>query len=256
MGSTRFFVATPTRASSLAATRHSVWPSGGSSIAKSSTARGVASSRRGCGRSSRLFVEVMGPSRPTSSEACAVGIGSSSTMGSGDGPKRVSRRSGIRGSPCWVCVQVACPPSIRRWCAPASGFEGEEVLARGDWAVRLPGAPTGGWAFEYDNVLYPDVDDAAVVALALEELGRAKNAVARACDWIVAMQSSNGGWGAFDVDNDAEWLLRHPVLRFRCGYRSAERRCLGPRDRAAREQAGIRACARAGARLHARRAGG
>ena len=91
---------------------------------------------------------------------------------------------------------------------------GEEVVARGDWAVKLPGAAAGGWAFEYDNDLYPDVDDAAVVGLALEELGTGQGAVRRACDWIVSMQSSNGGWGAFDVDNDAEWLYDIPFCDF------------------------------------------
>ncbi len=86
----------------------------------------------------------------------------------------------------------------------------EEVLARGDWGVRLPAAAPGGWSFEYDNDIYPDVDDAAVVGLALEELGVGDAAVTRACDWIVAMQSANGGWGAFDVDNDSEWLYEIP----------------------------------------------
>jgi squalene-hopene/tetraprenyl-beta-curcumene cyclase len=90
----------------------------------------------------------------------------------------------------------------------------EEVLARGDWAVRLPGAPAGGWAFEFDNDLYPDVDDAAVVGLALRELGAGRAAVERASRWIAAMQSSNGGWGAFDVDNGAEWLYRLPFVDF------------------------------------------
>jgi squalene-hopene/tetraprenyl-beta-curcumene cyclase len=90
----------------------------------------------------------------------------------------------------------------------------EEVGARGDWSVRLPGTPPGGWAFEYDNDIYPDVDDAAVVGLALEELGRGEKAVRRACDWIAAMQSGNGGWGAFDVDNDAEWLYGIPFCDF------------------------------------------
>jgi squalene-hopene/tetraprenyl-beta-curcumene cyclase len=90
----------------------------------------------------------------------------------------------------------------------------EEVRARGDWAVRLPGVEPGGWAFEFDNDLYPDTDDAAVVGLALEEVGIGAGAVERACRWLAAMQSSNGGWGAFDVDNDAYWLYRIPFFDF------------------------------------------
>jgi squalene-hopene/tetraprenyl-beta-curcumene cyclase len=90
----------------------------------------------------------------------------------------------------------------------------EEVRARGDWAVRLPGVDTGGWAFEYDNDLYPDIDDAAVVSIALNELGMGRPAVTRACDWIEAMQSRNGGWGAFDKDNDAYWLYEIPFVDF------------------------------------------
>jgi squalene-hopene/tetraprenyl-beta-curcumene cyclase len=90
----------------------------------------------------------------------------------------------------------------------------EEVRARGDWAVRLAGADPGGWAFEYDNDLYPDIDDAAVVSIALNELGIGRPAVTRACDWIEAMQSRNGGWGAFDKDNDAYWLYEIPFVDF------------------------------------------
>jgi squalene-hopene/tetraprenyl-beta-curcumene cyclase len=90
----------------------------------------------------------------------------------------------------------------------------EEVRARGDWGVRLPGVEPGGWAFEYDNDLYPDVDDAAVLALALRELETGDPAVVRACRWLTGMRSSNGGWGAFDVDNDAYWLYDVPFCDF------------------------------------------
>ena len=98
--------------------------------------------------------------------------------------------------------------------AASAWLQAEEVRARGDWALRLPGVVPGGWAFEYDNDLYPDVDDAAVVALALEELGLARAAVDRACTWIAGMQSSNGGWAAFDVDNDSYWLYDVPFCDF------------------------------------------
>jgi squalene-hopene/tetraprenyl-beta-curcumene cyclase len=90
----------------------------------------------------------------------------------------------------------------------------EEVRARGDWAVRLPGAEPGGWAFEYDNDLYPDIDDAAVIAIALNEMGAGRPAVERSCRWLAAMQSRNGGWGAFDRDNNAYWLYDIPFLDF------------------------------------------
>jgi squalene-hopene/tetraprenyl-beta-curcumene cyclase len=90
----------------------------------------------------------------------------------------------------------------------------EEVRARGDWAVRLPGVEPGGWAFEYDNDLYPDIDDAAVVSIALNELGMGRTSVSRACGWIQAMQSRSGGWGAFDKDNEAYWLYEIPFVDF------------------------------------------
>ena len=93
-------------------------------------------------------------------------------------------------------------------------IHGEEVLVRGDWALRRPGVEPGGWSFEYDNDLYPDVDDAAVVGLALDELGAGGAQLERACRWTAAMQSGNGGWGAFDVDNAAYWLYRLPICDF------------------------------------------
>jgi squalene-hopene/tetraprenyl-beta-curcumene cyclase len=90
----------------------------------------------------------------------------------------------------------------------------EEVTARGDWAIRRPELEAGGWAFEFDNDLYPDVDDTAVVVLALRELGLGDAAVRRGLDWMVGMQSRSGGWGAFDVDNEALWLYRLPICDF------------------------------------------
>jgi squalene-hopene/tetraprenyl-beta-curcumene cyclase len=90
----------------------------------------------------------------------------------------------------------------------------EEITVRGDWAIRRPQLSPGGWAFEFHNDLYPDVDDTAVVVLALRELGLGDAAVRRGLDWMVGMQSRSGGWGAFDVDNEALWLYRLPICDF------------------------------------------
>lgn len=90
----------------------------------------------------------------------------------------------------------------------------EEVRQRGDWAVLRPGLEPGGWSFEYDNDLYPDIDDVAIVALALDDLGLGGAAVERGSRWVAGMQCANGGWGAFDADNDAEWLYRIPFCDF------------------------------------------
>jgi squalene-hopene/tetraprenyl-beta-curcumene cyclase len=90
----------------------------------------------------------------------------------------------------------------------------EEVRGKGDWAIRSPQLAPGGWAFEYENDLYPDVDDTAVVALALRELGIGDDAVRRGLDWVVGMQSKRGGWGAFDADNSAMWLYKIPFCDF------------------------------------------
>jgi squalene-hopene/tetraprenyl-beta-curcumene cyclase len=81
---------------------------------------------------------------------------------------------------------------------------GRQVLdVVGDWAARRPGLRPGGWAFQYWNNYYPDVDDTAVVAMALHRENPAKyrEAIDRAAEWVVGMQSGNGGWGAFDADN-------------------------------------------------------
>jgi squalene-hopene/tetraprenyl-beta-curcumene cyclase len=90
----------------------------------------------------------------------------------------------------------------------------QEVTVKGDWAIRVPDLAPGGWAFEYENDLYPDIDDAAVISLALRQLGLGDDAVTRGLDWLVGMQSRSGGWGAFDVDNQAMWLYKIPFCDF------------------------------------------
>nr|WP_314075411.1 squalene--hopene cyclase [uncultured Roseococcus sp.] len=83
---------------------------------------------------------------------------------------------------------------------------------RGDWAEIRPDAVPGGWAFQYRNDHYPDVDDTAVVGMLLHRNGNPKytTAIERARRWIIGMQSRNGGWGAFDADNDREYLNNIP----------------------------------------------
>ncbi|HEY4174164.1 MAG TPA: squalene--hopene cyclase [Rhodopila sp.] len=80
----------------------------------------------------------------------------------------------------------------------------------GDWAVRRPGLRPGGWAFQYNNPHYPDVDDTAVVGLLLHRNGDPAHAgsIERAREWIIGMQSSDGGWGAFEPEN-THYHLNH-----------------------------------------------
>jgi squalene-hopene/tetraprenyl-beta-curcumene cyclase len=84
----------------------------------------------------------------------------------------------------------------------------EEVRVRGDWSVRRPALPPGGWAFEFENDSYPDVDDTAEVVLALRRSAvDAGPAIKRAVRWTLGMASKDGAWGAFDADN-VRWLVR------------------------------------------------
>jgi squalene-hopene/tetraprenyl-beta-curcumene cyclase len=82
----------------------------------------------------------------------------------------------------------------------------------GDWAARRPDAKPGGWAFQYANPHYPDLDDTAVVVMALERAGEARyaGAIARATPWVEELQSRNGGWAAFDADNTCHYLNHIP----------------------------------------------
>ena len=82
----------------------------------------------------------------------------------------------------------------------------------GDWAVQRPGLRPGGWAFQYENPHYPDVDDTAAVGLALDRFdgARYREAIDRAGEWVTGMQSKNGGWGSFDADNTHYYLNHIP----------------------------------------------
>jgi squalene-hopene/tetraprenyl-beta-curcumene cyclase len=87
---------------------------------------------------------------------------------------------------------------------------------RGDWISRRPHVRPGGWAFQYANPHYPDVDDTAVVVLAMDRAASLthsdvdREAIARAREWVVGMQSSDGGWGAFEPENTHYYLNNIP----------------------------------------------
>ncbi|MEJ6484397.1 squalene--hopene cyclase [Nostoc punctiforme UO1] len=91
----------------------------------------------------------------------------------------------------------------------------KQILDYGDWAVKNRQGKPGAWAFEFENRFYPDVDDSAVVVMALH-LAKLPNekikqaAIARALNWIASMQCKPGGWAAFDLDNDQDWLNSIP----------------------------------------------
>jgi squalene-hopene/tetraprenyl-beta-curcumene cyclase len=93
----------------------------------------------------------------------------------------------------------------------------EQIFTGGDWQVRCGRVPCGGWAFEFENDIYPDIDDTAVVVLALLEAeteADVQTAVARAVQWVLVTRSSNGAWGAFDKDNTRQIVYQLPFADF------------------------------------------
>ena len=111
-----------------------------------------------------------------------------------------------------VPADAAPIEAARRWLLD------EQVDAIGDWAEKVPGAADcGGWAFELENDVYPDVDDTAVVVLALlrtRQDAEVRRAVRRAERWVLAMRSRGGVWGAFDRDNTRRLVYRLPFADF------------------------------------------
>jgi len=106
---------------------------------------------------------------------------------------------------------VASARKALDWLKPLQVLDVE-----GDWIVRAPGLRPGGWAFQYANPHYPDLDDTAVVIMAMDraqKIGGDKHyeaEIARAEEWVRGMQSKNGGWAAFDIDNTYEYLNNIP----------------------------------------------
>jgi squalene-hopene/tetraprenyl-beta-curcumene cyclase len=95
----------------------------------------------------------------------------------------------------------------------------QQILERGDWAVRRPELDPGGWAFEFANANYPDIDDTAEVVIALNtvnhpEPARIRMAIESGVQWLAGMRSSDGGWGAFDVDNCRTLIRDLPFCDF------------------------------------------
>ncbi|TAF16145.1 MAG: squalene--hopene cyclase, partial [Nostocales cyanobacterium] len=91
----------------------------------------------------------------------------------------------------------------------------KQILDYGDWFVKNKQGKPGAWAFEFDNRFYPDVDDSAVVVMALHQAklpneNLKKQAMKRALYWIESMQCKPGGWAAFDIDNDQDWINSIP----------------------------------------------
>jgi squalene-hopene/tetraprenyl-beta-curcumene cyclase len=118
-------------------------------------------------------------------------------------------------------VDAGLPPDHPALVRAADWLLREEIRVKGDWAVRRPDLPPGGWAFEFANDNYPDIDDTAEVVLALRRLAPGypnqvalESSVARGVRWLVGMQSSDGGWAAFDADNTRTLCRELPFCDF------------------------------------------
>ncbi|MYG94657.1 MAG: squalene--hopene cyclase [Acidimicrobiia bacterium] len=112
---------------------------------------------------------------------------------------------------------VACDHS--KMVKGGSWLLSQEVQVVGDWAEQRPHLSPGGWAFEFENSYYPDLDDTAEVALALrridlEDANAAQKALKRAVSWVQGMQCSDGGWAAFDADNCSTLVAELPFCDF------------------------------------------
>jgi squalene-hopene/tetraprenyl-beta-curcumene cyclase len=120
------------------------------------------------------------------------------------------------GLACHALLEAGGEAAIKQARCSLDWLIPKQVLdVRGDWSAQRPNLRPGGWAFQYANPHYPDVDDTAVVAMALDRMqglgqGEYAGAIERAREWIVGMQSVNGGWGAFDADNEYYYLNNIP----------------------------------------------
>jgi squalene-hopene/tetraprenyl-beta-curcumene cyclase len=117
------------------------------------------------------------------------------------------------GLACHALLESGEPEAIAKAKRGLEWLKGKQILdTKGDWVARRPNLRPGGWAFQYENAHYPDLDDTAVVAMALDRSqdGQFTPAIERATEWVEGMQSSNGGWAAFEVDNEHYYLNHIP----------------------------------------------
>jgi len=165
-----------------------------------------------------------------------------------DGPDGPVRRLEACQSPVWDTVlamialeDAGLPPDHPALSRAADWLLSEEIPGPGDWQVRRPWLNPGGWAFEFDNDGYPDIDDTAEAVLALRRTARGSQpaggqatdgqatdgqatdgqatggrhpAIGRGLRWITGMQSKDGGWGAFDADNTSTIVTKLPFCDF------------------------------------------
>ena len=147
-----------------------------------------------------------------------------------DTPDGPLRRLEACQSPVWDTVlavvalaDAGLPPDHAALTAAAGWLLDEEITGPGDWQVRRPELAPGGWAFEFDNDIYPDIDDTAEVVLALRQArgpagargdAARRPAIQRGVRWMVGMQSRDGGWGAFDADNTSTLPPKLPFCDF------------------------------------------
>jgi squalene-hopene/tetraprenyl-beta-curcumene cyclase len=118
---------------------------------------------------------------------------------------------------CHTLLEVGSEPAVEGALAGLEWLRPLQVLdLPGDWSASRPDVLPGGWAFQYANPYYPDLDDTAVVVMAMDRVQRLlgerrfQEAIDRGRDWVSGLQSGNGGWGAFDVDNNYLYLNNIP----------------------------------------------
>jgi squalene-hopene/tetraprenyl-beta-curcumene cyclase len=117
-------------------------------------------------------------------------------------------------SPVWdtalavnALVESGLPPDDPALRRAGEWLLAEQITVPGDWQAKRPGVPAGGWPFQYHNDFYPDVDDSAIVMMALHKVrgldpDRKRRAMERGLAWILGMQGGDGGWASFDADNN------------------------------------------------------
>lgn len=136
-------------------------------------------------------------------------------------PGGVLRRVEACQSPVWdtglaltALLDAGVPADDETVTKAAAWTLREEIGVPGDWSVRRPELAPGGWAFEFANRNYPDTDDTAEIVLALRRCTIDRTAINRGVDWLVGMQSADGGWGAFDADNTRTLATKLPFCDF------------------------------------------